>query len=138
MMKKSMILITLLLLVIIFIFKDDLIGRNKLFTKEEINPSNIEQVEILVVSSQESIVFHDDKEISVFSNFFKKINSRNSVTANDELDRPLYFVYITNLNRNTNPTLTIFESSITYKGKKIDITSNELVEMIKILEDLNQ
>jgi hypothetical protein len=133
--------------VIIFIFfllflfykmKEQPIGT--LFPEKEIIHTNIESIDILHIHSNDNIVIDDKEGIEKISSFFIKLNSDkiDNVDDNIDNDKPIYHIYIVNIGRHANNTIAVYKDSITYNGKKQDMTSEELSSLIQLIDEIRK
>ncbi|MEK3953775.1 hypothetical protein [Psychrobacillus sp. FSL K6-1464] len=107
-----------------------------LFPEVEIIHTNIEQIQVLNITSNDNKVIDELKNIEIFSSYFRGINSNkinNDVNADDE--KPVYHIYIVNTGRHSNPPISVYKDSIVYQGKKRYMTSEESSSLFQLIDE---
>ncbi|WP_342505788.1 hypothetical protein [Sporosarcina sp. FSL K6-2383] len=130
---RNVILIIFILFLLYFIYTQS----NKsqvLFTEEDINPNNIAHIEILDILTNENVVIDDTVGIEKISSFLIKLKS-NKTSADEVIDKPLYYIYIINNGKHANNPIGVSKDSIMYKGNKKKMSTEESSFIIQFLDD---
>ena len=138
---KKRILIVIFTILVLLVMSYKAIGqpyeRRYLFP---IKHTNIERIDILRIDSNDNIEIIDKENIKSISSYFKKLNSKNIYDLNSNIDNaePLYHINVTNIGRHANTTITVFQHSITYNGKQVEIASEEFTTLNKLIEHIRK
>lgn len=136
-MSKRKFFITIILVLVLLLFfaiKNNFTEKNFLFKEAEIERTNIEQIEILDIHSNNTIMIEEEEGIEKISAFLIKLNSETTELLDVNMDEPIYYMYITNSGLNTNPTITLYKESIVYNGRNLDLTYEESSALTQLLE----
>jgi hypothetical protein len=132
------ILFVILLLVLFYKFQETTEEGN-LFPEGEIIHTNIEQIQVLNITSNANKVIAEMNNIEMFSSFLREINSDkidNDANADEEL--PVYHIYIVNTGRYSNPPISVYKDSIVYRGKKRYMTSEESSSLLQLIDEIRK
>lgn len=128
----------ILLLALFYQFQKH-IEEKTLFPKEEIIHTNIEQIQILIISSNDNKVIDEMDNIEMLSSYLREINTdkiHNDVSGDDE--QPVYHIYIVNIGRHANPTISVYKDSIVYQGKKLNMGPKEASSLFQLIEEIHE
>lgn len=126
----------ILLLVLFYKFQERPEERT-LFLEKEIIHTNIEQIQILNITSNDNKVIDEMDNIKMFSSYMRGINTDDiykDVKANDE--QPVYHIYIVNNGRHSNPPISVYKDSIIYQGKKRYMRTEESSSLFQLIEEI--
>ena len=105
-----------------------------LFPEDEIHYSNIARLEVLHVESNESVVVDDKGDIQKISAILEEMNTED--VSDFVPQSPVYSIYITNEGRNGNPSISIMNNSVSYRGSMKYLSSKEAKLVIQQIEDV--
>ena len=107
-----------------------------LFPEDEIHYSNIARLEVIHVESNESVVVDDKGDIQKISAILEEMNTEDVSDFVPQSEVPIYSIYITNEGRNGNPSISIMNNSISYRGSMKYLSSKEAKLVIQQIEDV--
>jgi len=110
-----------------------------LFPEEEIIHTNIEQIQVLNITSNDNKVIDEMDNIEMFSSYLRGINSdKIDIDENADDEQPVYHIYIVNTGRHSNPPISVYKDSIVYQGKKRYMTSEESSSLFQLIDEIRK
>ena len=133
-------ILSIIFLVILFHRSED--GLNErvfLFREDEIIHTNIARLEIIDFRVEHDVIVLENlNEIENISSFLRKVNSDNTHDMVERNDQPIYHINIANIGRNGNPLIAVYEDTILYKAKEIDLTTEELSTLNQLVNEIRK
>ena len=132
--KSSYLLLAIAAILMIFIITKNFSSRNSYFIPPEVlNPTDIEQVEILNIAANEVIRLTQQNEIEEIASFFSALNTGNSDGVVHDEPQILYHIYFNNVGYYPGPPISIAENAIIYHNEMMNVTTETITQLESII-----
>lgn len=138
-MKKRVIVVSVIAIIIITLAvvftRNTDVGKEQLFSKEEISYKNIESIEVIEYKTNNQTESDEKDFIKQISSALENLKSDNITTSSDISEKPLYVIYLRNVEYHPGGGIGIYKHHIGYKGRTQTMTSEESSRLVKLIED---